>query len=276
MSPFEEVRLVAGRELQKSFRSRKGLVLATLSVGGGGGLSVLFAWIDRLRVEHLPSTVDPGEMQRQLYTQVYGAEVGKFLTPLPYVLWFMLIATLGALPLLVALLGFDGVSAELQHRTARYWVVRVRRSAYVAGKFVGLWATVLAVTLAMNAIVWGAVVGVGHQPFDRVIGWGASLFAVVVPISAAWCGVATLVGSQFRVPMLALLSICAATFALWFVHIVAVFKGIDALDYVYPNTYDRLLLSPSPASVALGVAGVALIAVATTLAAALAFERRDL
>jgi ABC-type transport system involved in multi-copper enzyme maturation permease subunit len=273
---LEEVRLVAGREIQKSFRSRKGIALATISIAGGGGLSVLFAWIDRMRIENSLSTVESGEMLRKVYTQVYGAETGDFLAPAPYVLWLMLMATLFALPLLVALLGFDGVAGELQHRTVRYWVVRVRRSAYVVGKFVGLWSAVLAVTLAIHVIVWGAAVGVGHQPVDRVIGWGAYLFAVVVPISAAWCGVATVVGSQFRLPMLALLSICAATFGLWFLRMVAVFKGIDALEYVYPNAYDRLLLSPRLANVALGAAGVGLIAVATTLGAALAFARRDL
>ena len=38
--------------------------------------------------------------------------------------------------------------------------------------------------------------------------------------------------------MLSLLSICAAIFGLWVVRIVAGFKRIDALAYVYPNAYD--------------------------------------
>jgi ABC-type transport system involved in multi-copper enzyme maturation permease subunit len=220
--------------------------------------------------------MDAAEMQRQLYTQMYGPETGAFMAPLPYVLWMMCMATLALVPLLAALLGFDGVSAELQHRTVRYWVVRARRSAYIAGKFAGLWIAVLLVTLAMNAIVWGAAVGVGHVPIDRVAAWGPALFALVVPISAAWCGIATLVGSQFRLPFLALLSICAATFGLWFVRVVAAFKGVPAAAYVYPNAYDHLLLSPRPADVALGASGVVLIAALTIAAAAVAFERRDL
>jgi hypothetical protein len=128
----------------------------------------------------------------------------------------------------------------------------------------------------MNLVVWTAIAVVGHQPVDRVVRGGAALFAVVVPVSAAWCGIATLVGSQFRVPILALLSICAATFGLWVVRVVAGFSRVDGLAYVYPNAYDRLILSPHASEVALGVGGPLLIAVAATAVAALAFERRDL
>jgi ABC-type transport system involved in multi-copper enzyme maturation permease subunit len=268
------VQLVAGRELRKTFRSTKGLILAALSVAAGGGLSVLFAWLDRMRVEQLGS-VDAAQIQQQLYSAVYGPETARFLGPAPYALWMMLMVTLAASPLLVALLGFDGLSAELQHRTVRFWVVRTRRSSYVVGKFVGLWVAVLAVLFATNVIVWMAIAGVGHLPLDRVVYWGARLFVVAIPISAAWCGVATLVGSLFRVPILSLLSICGATFALWVVRVYAGFQRIDALAYAYPNAYDRPLLSTQPTEIALGLAGVLFIAVATTAAAAIAFERRD-
>jgi ABC-type transport system involved in multi-copper enzyme maturation permease subunit len=280
MGPFQEVQLVAGRELRKTFRSAKGLILAALTLAGGGGFSVLFAWIARLRTEQLPNTPDAAEMaarmQEQLYTQVYGADTGKFLLPAPYALLMMAEATLALAPLLVALIGFDAVSAELQHRTVRFWVVRSRRASYVAGKFLGLWFAVVAVLLAMNLVVWTAIVVVGHEPVEHVVRWGAGFFVVVVPVSAAWCGIATLVGSQFRVPILALMSICAAMFGLLIVRGVAGFARVDALAYVYPNAYDHLLLSPHASEVALGFAGPLLIAAATTAAAALAFERRDL
>jgi ABC-type transport system involved in multi-copper enzyme maturation permease subunit len=188
----------------------------------------------------------------------------------------MLMVTLASVPLLVALLGFDGVSVDVAARTVRFWIARCRRASYIAGKFVGLWITVLTVTFAMNVIVWGAVAHVGHYPIDRVVVPGLRLYAVVVPVSAAWCGIATLVGSQFRTPMLSLLSICAATFGLWMVRIVAGFKKIDVLQFVYPNAYDRLLVSPRAGDIAFGIGGLVLIAAATAAGAALAFERRDL
>jgi ABC-type transport system involved in multi-copper enzyme maturation permease subunit len=276
MGPLQEVLLVAGRELRKSFRSAKGVILAALSVTGGGGLSMLFAWIDRLRIEHLPPSVDIGAVQEELYTRVYDADTARALVNVPYALWMMLMATLGAVPLLVALLGFDGVSAEVSARTVRFWIVRSRRASYIVGKFVGLWVAVLAVTFGMNVIVWGAVAHVGPYPIERVVVSGLRLYAVVLPISAAWCGIATLVGSQFRAPMLALLSICAATFGLWVLRVVAGFKKIDALAYVYPNAYDRLLVSPRANDIAMGLAGLLLITAASATAAAWAFEKRDL
>ena len=54
MSPLVEVQLIAWRELRKSVRSLKGLVLAAMALAGGAGASMLFAWIDRLKREALP------------------------------------------------------------------------------------------------------------------------------------------------------------------------------------------------------------------------------
>jgi ABC-type transport system involved in multi-copper enzyme maturation permease subunit len=290
MNPVHEARLIAGRELRKSFRSAKGIVLAALSVAAGGLLSLLFAWIDRMRVEHFPeSTGDPGAatdpsvataalraMQEEFFTRLYGAEVAHFLADVPYALWMMLMATLAGVPLLVALLGFDGISAEVAQRTVRFWVVRSRRESYVVGKLVGLWVAVLAVTLTTNVIVWGAVAAVGRLPLAHVVFWGLRLYAVVVPVSFAWCAIATLVGAQFRAPMLALLSICATTFGLWVVRVVAGFKQIDAIAYVDPNAFEGLLVSPHPRDVALGVAGLVALAAAAAAAAAWTFDRKDM
>ena len=275
MSPLVEVQLVAGRELRKAFRSVKGIFLAAMTVAGGAGLSMLFAWIDRMKREQLPSTEDAHLLQQQLFERMYDADIGRSLADAPYALWMMLMVTLALAPLLVALLGFDAISGDLQHRTVRYWSIRARRASYVVGKFAGLWLSVLLVMAVMSAIVWGAIIAVGHQPVGPVLTWGLRFFGVFAPISAAWCGVATLVASQFRSPMLALLAVCAATFALWVVRVVAGVERIDALAYVYPNAYDRWLVSPRPGDLAIGLAGTLLIAVLTTTAAALAFSRRD-
>ena len=96
-----------------------------------------------------------------------------------------------------------------------------------------------------------------------------------VPIIAAWCGIATLVGSQFRTPMLSLLFIFATFFGLWLFRVGAGFSEIEWLAYLYPNAYDNLLLSPAPLTVAKGLLGTGLIAGLTTAAATLSFVRRD-
>ncbi|MGD0678083.1 MAG: ABC transporter permease subunit [Polyangiaceae bacterium] len=276
MNPLLEVRLLASRELRKSFRSAKGLILAVLSVAGGAGVSVLLAWLDRMRREKLPPEVDARDLQQSVFTQIYDADTGKALADAPYSLWIMLIATLWLGPLLVALMGFDAVSGDLQHRTVRFWTVRTRRSSYLVGKFFGAWGVVLAVTLGMNAIVWGATATVGHLAPLYVVGWGLRFFAISIPISAAWCGIAILVGSQFKTPMLALLATCAVFFCLWFLRVVARVRGFAWLDEAYPNAYDRLLLSPHSTDVALGLIGPIGMALVAVVAAVWLFQKKDL
>jgi len=52
VSPFAEVQLVTARELRKSFRSVKGIVLAAVSLAGGAAVAMLFAWLDRVQRDH--------------------------------------------------------------------------------------------------------------------------------------------------------------------------------------------------------------------------------
>jgi ABC-type transport system involved in multi-copper enzyme maturation permease subunit len=276
VSPFAEVRLITGRELRKNFRSSKGVVLAVLSLAGGAGASILFAWMDRVRREQLPPDVDVRTLQEQAFTRLYGADTGKALADCPYSLWMMLVATLWLSPLLVALMGFDSVSGDLQYRSVRFWTVRTRRSSYILGKLLGAWLAVILVTFGMNLIVWGTTMAVGHLAPGPVLAWGLHFFVMSIPITAAWCGIAMLVGSQFRTPMLALLVICAAFFALWLARVVAGFAGVPSLLYAYPNAYDQWFLSPRPVDAARALIGTGVIEVVTATASVLIFERRDL
>jgi hypothetical protein len=275
VSPFAEVQLVTARELRKSFRSVKGIVLAAVSVAGGAGVAMLFAWLDRVQRENLPAGIDVRDAQEQFFARWYGPDTGKRLADCPYSLWIMLIGTLWLAPLLVALLDFDAVSGELQHRSVRFWTVRVRRSSYMVGKYLGAWISVLAVTFGMNVIVWGATGVVSGLPIGGVLGWGVQFFAVSIPISAAWCGIATLVGSQVKTPMLSLMLIFATFFGLWLLRIGAGFSKAEWMAYLYPNIYDQFLLSPKGGDVAKGLLGTVLIAALTTAAATVLFERRD-
>ncbi len=275
MSPFAEVQLVTARELRKSFRSAKGIVLAALSIAGGAAVSMLFAWFERTQRDALPPGLDRHDAQERFFSHWYAADTGARLADCPYSLWMMLIATLWLAPLLVALLDFDAVSGELQHRTVRFWTIRVRRSSYMLGKYFGACIAVLAVTFGMNVIVWGVTGAESGLPIASILRWGLAFFAVSVPISAAWCGIATLVGSQSRTPMLSLLFIFATFFGVWLFRVVAGFSEVEWLAYLYPNAYDNLLLSPDPMTVAKGLLGTGLIAGLTTAAATLLFVRRD-
>jgi ABC-type transport system involved in multi-copper enzyme maturation permease subunit len=275
LSPFAEVRLVTQRELRKSFRSVKGVLLTAMTLAGGAGAAMLFAWLDRSKRENMPVGMDPKALQEAFFTRLYGDDTGKVLADAPYSLWIMLTATIWLAPLLVALLDFDAVSGELQHRTVRFWTVRTRRSSYMLGKYLGAWIAVLCVTLGMNVVVWGATLAVGDQSAASVLGWGLRFFLVSVPIGAAWCGIATLVGSQAKSPMISLLLIFATFFGLWLLRIFAGLSEHEWIAYVYPNVYDGLLLSPKPADAAWGLVGTGIITLATTALGIFLFERRD-
>lgn len=238
---------------------------------------MLVAWVDRLRREQLPPGLDLHETQEQAFSRWYGQPgIGKLLADCPYALWMMLVATLWLVPLLVALMTFDAISGELQRGTARFWVVRARRSSYLLGKALGAWLSVLAVSLAMNVLVWITAATIGRQSPLYIVGWGLRFFAVVVPVTAAWCGIAVLVGSQLKTPMLSLLTICATFFGFWVVHVTALVTRREWLSWAYPSAYDALLLSPDPADIGRGLLGTGVIAAISVLAAILVFERRDL
>jgi hypothetical protein len=273
VSPFTEVQLVTARELRKSFLSVKGIVLAAVGVGGGTAVSMLVAWLDRVRIEQLPPGIDMRDAQGEFFAHLYGPEAGKRLADCPWAIWMALIATIWLAPVLVALLDFDAVSGELQHRTVRFWTVRVRRTSYMLGKFLGAWLSVLVVTLGMNVVVWAHAAS--SLPLGSVLGWGVRFFAISIPITAAWCGIATLVASQLRTPMLSLLFIFATFFALWGLHVGASLARADWLQWLYPNSYDDPLLSADPVLFAKGLLGTGLIAGLTTAAATWLFVRRD-
>jgi ABC-type transport system involved in multi-copper enzyme maturation permease subunit len=238
---------------------------------------MLFAWADRVRREQLPPGIDLHQAQEQLFSRWYGRpETGKALADCPYALWMMLMATLWLAPLLVALMTFDAVSGDLQRGTLRFWALRARRSSCLLGKALGAWLAVLVVSFAMNVIVWVTAAAVGHQGILYIVGWGLRFFAIVVPVTAAWCALAVLIGAQIKTPIVSLLTICAAFFALWVLRVAAGLTGYRAVAWAYPNAYETLLISPDPANVGRGLLGTGLIAAGSLLLATLSFERRDL
>ena len=69
---------------------------------------------------------------------------------------------------------------------------------------------------------------------------------VTLPISLVWCGIAQLVGSQFRAPILSLLVTFGSFFVLWIGFVAGASGKVPPLLYLYPNVYDTWLLHPHP------------------------------
>jgi ABC-type transport system involved in multi-copper enzyme maturation permease subunit len=257
VSPLFEISLVAQRELRKSFSSAKGIALLVLSLLGGTGATLLLVKAQEFKREKL-GDVSPElihEAREKAATQIYGdPATGKALADAPEVLLAVLLLTIWLTPLIIGLLSFDSVSGDLQHKTVRYWTLRTRRWSYFVGKWAGVWGTVSVMTLAMHAVIWIVCVLRGEATAAAAFGWGIRFWLVTLPISAAWCALATFVGSLFKTPMVSLLVIFASFFLLWLVWMIGQVAHTEALMYVYPNAFDALLLHPRIDRAALGLA----------------------
>jgi len=291
MNPVHEIGLLAARELRRGIRSAKGIALGALTLLGAFVASLVCVWIegaDRAKGS-AESTQAYVELKRQLLEQATGdAKFAAYLASIPTSLLIFLKITVWLSPLLVALLGFDAVSGELQHRTVRFWTVRSRRWSYLAGKFVGLWVLVGAVTLALNVLAGSVALARGYVTPGELVRWGARAWFVAFCISGAWAAVATFISSCFRTPILALLTTFAAFFVSWIAgaggFVSRQRQALDAgiaphmawYEYAYPNAYDTLLLSPETTKV-LTALGILVGFMAITLAAgSFVFERRDI
>jgi ABC-type transport system involved in multi-copper enzyme maturation permease subunit len=280
MNPLVEVGLIASREIKKNFRSIKGIILLVISLLGAGGAALVLSYARKSSLAQGLS--DPEKMKAAFedflsWDLWYGpGDTAKYLSDAPPMLYWIMWATVWLTPLTMAVLGFDGISGELQNRTVRYWNIRSRRWAYYTGKVLGLWAVVAIFTLMIHVSVWIVGISFGIAPSSQILKWGVRFFLVTVPISGAWCGVSTLVSSNFRVPILALLTTCGVFFGLWMLKGIGLAsEQMDALRYVYPNTYDEWLLSPKPTLVLQGVAALFGVMALTTSLGSFIFEKRD-
>jgi len=278
VSPISEIRFVAQRELAKSFRSAKGIVLLVLSLLGGTGATLLLVKAQQLKREKLAGA-DPEALRalrEDAATQIFGDPVtGKSLAEAPEVLVAVLLLTIWLTPMVISLLGFDSVSGDLQHKAVRYWTLRTRRWSYFVGKWAGVWATVSLMTFAMHALIWILCIVRGEAPAATALGWGIRFWLITLPISAVWCGIATFVSSLFKTPIISLLVIFAGFFTLWLFWMIGQVAHTDALMYVYPNFYDAMLIHPQISKSMTGLAACLGMLALYVGAGSYLFSKRD-
>jgi len=279
------------RELRRSVRSVKGIVLGVLTLMGAFVTSLVCVWLEgsERQSQNVVSTEAYIELRKAAIEKATGdASFAAYAASVPTSLLIFLKVTVWLAPLLIALLGFDLMSSELQHRTVRFWTVRTRRWSYFTGKMLGLWAVVALMMLVLN-IIAGTVAAVrGYVTPMQLVTWGLRFWLVAVVIAGSWAAIATFISSCFRTPMLSLLTTFLAFFVMWVVSLIGfivrardyvdtgVQKDMAWYEYLYPNTYDTLLLSPETTKVltALGIL-VGFVMVANAAGAAL-FQRRDI
>ena len=280
-----------GRELRRSIRSVKGIILAVLTLLGGFVASLICVWLEGNDRQAAQVTTTEGyiELKKAAIEKATGdAAFASYAASVPTSLLVFLKITVWLGPLLIALLGFDLMSSELQHRSVRFWTVRTRRWSYFTGKMLGLWATVALITLVIN-VVAGTVVAVrGYVTVTQLLTWGVRFWFVAALIAGTWAALASFISSCFRTPILSLLTTFVTFFVMWMVSLIGfvarardmletgVQKDMAWYEYLYPNSYDTLLIQPEVTKflTALGVL-LGFVLVANAAGAAL-FQRRDI
>jgi len=291
VSPAVEIRLLVSRELRRSVRSVKGIVLGIITLLGAVLTSIAVVWIEGANREKLGagSTEAFIQMKREVIEKQTGdAGLASYMASMPWSLVTFLEVTIWLGPLLIALLGFDAIAGELQHKSVRFWTVRSRRWSFFAGKLLGLWALVGLVTLALNVIAGSVALAKGYVTVGQLLGWGTRFWLVGLVIAGAWAAIGTFVSSLFKQPMLSLLTTFATFFVLWLFGLggfiarakatyeTGITQDMSWYEYLYPNAYDTMLLSPQPSKVLLAT-GILLGFVAFVIAAgSLLFSKRDI
>jgi len=302
LNPVAETGLLVSRELRRSVRSVKGIILGVITLVGAAVASLFVVWMQGADLARAGSEAALDEVNRKLVEKMTGdSALASQIASMPESLRTFLDITVWLAPLLIALLGFDGIAGELQHKAVRFWTVRARRTSYFAGKLLGLWALVAIVILALDVMVGVVTLLKGYVTLGELLKWEGRFWLVAVVIAGAWAAIATLISSFTRQPIAALLSTFGVFFLLWLASKVGeVLRGIELAkqmrqametnpdtiptpvplpmhwyEYLYPNGYEHMLLSSEPTKV-MTAAGVLLgVVVVAILGGGFLFSRRD-
>ncbi len=258
MNPAAEIFLVWQRELRRSFRSVKGVLLTLFAVLGGLGVTMLAYWVfTKIIAGNLAEaginvaygSPEWQDLKKKGLEKALGAEQGAFFAQMPEALLAMFQITVWLTPLLVALMSFDAISAEMQHRTLRYWSVRCRKESLFLGKALGQWSVVAIVWLILDLVVVILTVARGQGSIGTCLSFGIRLWLFTLPTALVWSAWATFVSSFFKSPPLALFSILGLFFVLFVARAVntlmvaAEVVSVRPFAYLYPNEYSDMMLS---------------------------------
>ncbi len=297
MNAATEISLLVARELRRSVRSLKGIILGIITLVGAVLTSIMVVWIQGNDLAAAGgSQAALAEANRQMVEQHTGdAGLAAQIASMPESLRTFLDITIWLGPLLIALLAFDGIAGELQHKAVRFWAVRSRRASYYTGKLLGLWLLVGLVTLALNLIVNTVAFAKGYVSAGDLARWGGRFWLVGLLIAGAWAAIATLISSLYKQPIAALLTTFGVFFLLWLANVIGgalrarealqkahetmtapVLPGMRWYEYLYPNSYEQMLLSADGTKVLTALAALLGFVVISIAAGSFLFAKRDI
>ena len=279
-----EVQLVALRELRKSLRSLKGIVLLALTVLGGGSFMYLLLRAVRSFEQDELSRVDAASVQmirvRVIKSFLDAPDSAEYLAKIPLILLLLGYLTVAFTPALVALAGFDTVSGELQHRSNRFWTVRVRKPSYLLGKWLALWIVAAATMLPLHVAVWIMAIATGEISASEALSWGPRVWLWWLPIAAAWSAMVVLASSLVRRPFFALVLSLLGALGLWIVSKVFLLMGhahpgMERMVFVVPSACVDLIGSGDVSMALVGIGVTAAFAISALALASVLFQRSD-
>ena len=287
MSPLAETLTVARTELLRTLRNARVLVLLLLFGTSTALVGLVVGLLTRGLDAQGPEAA--AAASASILGFLVSEDGGAFqrLSELPLLVPLVFRATLFFLPLFIALLGYDQLSAELSTGSVRYLAVRARRGSILGGKFVAqalVMGALLAVVIA-GLFVAGAGLRSGLQPV--LYAEAAGRFWVGgAALAFGYLALTALSSAMTASPGGSLLLNLGALFGFWLLDVTGgraalvhrmggTASWIEALRWLSPSAYASGVLGSSSALLASAAAYAAFGAV--FLAAAWAvFRARDL
>ncbi len=160
------IAVIAGAELRRVLRGRRGVVLAVLYVGfylfWGNLLARIAAGAEgALRVSVATLGGGAGEESISFVDLLgggAGGELAAALVTTPPVALFFLVVSYLSLPLLATLIASDAIAGDIQSGAIRFALTRCGRGSYLAGKMLGQ----IAVLGLLTAICGALMVALGE------------------------------------------------------------------------------------------------------------------
>ena len=287
MSPLVESLTITRTELLRTLRNARVLVLlllfATSTALVGLVVGLLTRGIDAQSPEAAAAATS------NILGFLVGGDGGAFqrLSELPLLVPLVFRVTLFFLPLFIALLGYDQLSAELSTGSVRYLAVRARRGSILGGKFVAQAVVMGALLAVVIAGLFVAGAGLRPSPQPLLYAEAAGRFWVGgAALAFGYLALTALSSAMTSSPGGSLLLNVAALFVFWLLDGVGGRAAVvhrmggpaswtEGLRWLSPSAYASGLLGSSSALLTSAAAYAAFGAVFLASAWAV-FRTRDL
>ena len=287
-------------EWAMAVRSRRALVVTLLFLAVSGGLMYLmissFAALEQTLVEtlNLPASDTTGSVSMTLWkSKPFVRMVQRFAGSSlvfadiqgrhPILLAYAMLV-FQCVPMLTLLTSASRIADDVRSGAARYWLVRVTRTEWSLGKFVGE-ALMLATAMGLGALAaWGVVLfrlplAVGLPMLPGILDWTLRAWVYAFAWLGIFLGLSHFVKSGGKATALGLLALLGVV--AWGPMLKNVAEGIDGLawvthlDALVPSSAWPLLWRRSPAVLLQGVVHLVALALLFLGFGVAVFRRRD-